>query len=57
MGRIDVLVNSAGHGPKGQILKITDREWFNSMEIYFLNVVRAVRMNTNYEKTKKWFYY
>ena len=26
-GRVDVLVNSAGHGPKGQILEITDNEW------------------------------
>ena len=24
-GRIDVLVNSAGHGPKGELLKITDQ--------------------------------
>ena len=43
-GRIDVLVNSAGHGPKGEILKISDKEWFDSMEIYFLNVVRAVKI-------------
>ena len=52
-GRIDVLVNSAGHGPKGQILKITDREWFNSMEIYFLNVVRAVRIVSPIMKKQK----
>ena len=37
-GRIDVLVNSAGHGPKGEILKISDDEWIRGMEIYFLNV-------------------
>ena len=45
-GRIDVLVNSAGHGPKGNILNITDQEWIDSMEIYFLNVVRASRLVT-----------
>ena len=45
-GRIDVLVNSAGHGPKGDILKISDEEWFIGMETYFLNVVRAVRIIT-----------
>ena len=26
-GRIDVLVNSAGHGPKGPILEISDDDW------------------------------
>ncbi|RPI31111.1 MAG: SDR family NAD(P)-dependent oxidoreductase, partial [Hyphomicrobiaceae bacterium] len=26
-GRVDVLVNSAGHGPRDQILKITDEQW------------------------------
>ena len=39
-GRIDVLVNSAGHGPRGSILEITDDDWFHGMETYFLNVVR-----------------
>ena len=52
-GRIDVLVNSAGHGPKGQILKISDEEWFTGMETYFLNVVRAVRMVTPIMKKQK----
>ena len=52
-GRIDVLVNSAGHGPKGQILKISDREWITGMETYFLNVVRAVRMVTPIIKKQK----
>ena len=49
-GRIDVLVNSAGHGPKGEILKISDDDWFKSMEIYFLNVVRSVRLVTPFMK-------
>lgn len=44
--RIDVLVNSAGHGPKGEILNISDQEWHEGMEIYFLNVVRALRVIT-----------
>ncbi len=52
-GRIDVLVNSAGHGPKGQILKITDDEWVRGMEIYFLNVVRALRIVTPIMKKQK----
>ena len=45
-GKIDVLINSAGHGPKGDILDISDDNWINGMEIYFLNVVRAVRIIT-----------
>ncbi len=52
-GRIDVLVNSAGHGPKGEILKITDEDWFLGMETYFLNVVRASRIITPIMKKQK----
>ena len=52
-GRIDVLVNSAGHGSKGQILKISDDEWLKNMEVYFLNVVRACRIVTPIMKKQK----
>lgn len=45
-GRIDVLVNSAGHGPRGPILEISDEDWFRGMETYFLNVVRPTRLVT-----------
>jgi len=45
-GKIDILINSAGHGPKGDILEITDEEWFRGMEVYYLNVVRAARVIT-----------
>ena len=51
--RIDVLVNSAGHGPKGEILKITDEEWIIGLETYFLNVVRAIRYVTPIMKKQK----
>lgn len=43
-GRIDVLVNSAGHGPRAPILELTDEDWATGMEIYFLNVVRPTRL-------------
>ncbi|EYD76905.1 3-oxoacyl-[acyl-carrier protein] reductase [Rubellimicrobium mesophilum DSM 19309] len=43
-GRIDALVNSAGHGPRAPLLEISDEDWHKGMDIYFLNVVRAVRL-------------
>ncbi len=43
-GRIDVLVNGAGHGPKGPLLSISDEDWVKGFNVYFLNVVRATRM-------------
>jgi len=43
-GRIDVLVNSAGHGPKGDILEISDDDWHKGMEVYLLNVIRPTRI-------------
>lgn len=45
-GRIDVLVNSAGHGPKGPLLDLSDEDWHQGMEVYFLNVVRPTRLVT-----------
>lgn len=42
--RIDVLVNSAGHGPRGPILEMTDEQWHEGMDVYFMNVVRATRL-------------
>jgi len=45
-GRIDVLVNSAGHGPRAPVLEITDEDWHRGMDTYFLNVVRATRLVT-----------
>ncbi len=45
-GRIDVLVNSAGHGPKGPVLEISDDEWHKGMEVYLMNVIRPTRLVT-----------
>lgn len=45
-GRVDVLVNSAGHGPRAPILELTDDDWHRGMEVYFLNVVRPTRLVT-----------
>ena len=40
------MVNSAGHGPKGELLKISDADWQSGMEFYLLNVVRIARLVT-----------
>jgi NAD(P)-dependent dehydrogenase (short-subunit alcohol dehydrogenase family) len=45
-GRIDVLVNSAGHGPKGPVLEISDDDWHQGMEVYLMNVIRPTRLVT-----------
>ncbi|SDH62089.1 MULTISPECIES: SDR family oxidoreductase [Bosea] len=45
-GRVDVLVNSAGHGPRAPILDITDEDWHRGMDTYLLNVIRPVRLVT-----------
>jgi len=43
-GRIDVLVNSAGHGPRAQIIEITDEQWHTGLDVYLMNVIRPVRL-------------
>jgi len=43
-GRIDVLVNSAGHGPKGAVLALTDDDWLRGMNVYLMNVIRPTRL-------------
>ncbi len=45
-GRVDVLVNSAGHGPRAPLLDLSDEDWHQGMEVYFLNVVRPTRLVT-----------
>ena len=43
-GRVDVLVNSAGHGPRAPILDITDEQWHTGLDVYLMNVIRATRI-------------
>lgn len=52
-GRIDALVNSAGHGPRAPLLDLTDEDWHRGMDVYFLNVVRPTRLVTQIMQAQK----
>ncbi|MFG0499717.1 SDR family oxidoreductase [Pseudomonas sp. YQ_13] len=52
-GRIDLLVNSAGHGPRAPILDISDEDWHKGMDTYLLNVIRPTRLVTPYMQRQK----
>ena len=52
-GRIDALVNSAGHGPKAQIVEITDEQWHTGLDVYLLNVIRPTRLVTPIMQAQK----
>ncbi len=52
-GRIDVLVNSAGHGPRAPLLEITDAQWHTGMDVYLMNVIRPTRLVTPIMQAQK----
>ena len=52
-GRVDVLVNSAGHGPRKQILELTDADWQGGMDVYFLSAIRPIRLVTPIMQAQK----
>ena len=52
-GRVDVLVNSAGHGPRAQLVEITDEQWHTGMDVYLMNVIRSVRLVTPIMQAQK----
>jgi NAD(P)-dependent dehydrogenase (short-subunit alcohol dehydrogenase family) len=43
-GRIDALVNSAGHGPRGELAELTDADWHEGLDTYLLPMIRAARL-------------
>ncbi len=43
-GRIDVLVNSGGHGPRAPVLDLTDEDWHRGLDVYLMNVIRPTRI-------------
>jgi NAD(P)-dependent dehydrogenase (short-subunit alcohol dehydrogenase family) len=45
-GRIDAVVNNTGHPPKGELLDISDADWYLGLDLLILNVVRMARLVT-----------
>ena len=52
-GRIDALVNSAGHGPRAPVLELSDEDWHRGMDVYFLGAVRPTRLVTPIMQAQK----
>jgi NAD(P)-dependent dehydrogenase (short-subunit alcohol dehydrogenase family) len=52
-GRIDALVNSAGHGPRAALLELSDEQWHQGIDTYFLNVVRPTRLVVPHMKRQR----
>jgi NAD(P)-dependent dehydrogenase (short-subunit alcohol dehydrogenase family) len=52
-GRIDALVNSAGHGPRAPILDITDDQWRQGMDVYLMCAIRPTRLVTPIMQAQK----
>ncbi len=45
-GQIDAVISSAGHGPKGAVLDISDEDWHAGMDFYLMNVIRIAKIVT-----------
>ena len=45
-GRIDAVVNNAGHVPRGDLLSLSDADWLAGMEMLLLPVIRMARLVT-----------
>ena len=45
-GQIDAVVSSTGHGPKGDIMDISDADWHLGMDVYLNNIIRIAKIVT-----------
>ncbi|MEU1814643.1 SDR family NAD(P)-dependent oxidoreductase [Streptomyces roseifaciens] len=45
-GRIDAVVNGAGHARNDALLEVTDQDWRDGLDMLFLSVVRMARLVT-----------
>ncbi|MHC2439677.1 SDR family oxidoreductase [Bradyrhizobium sp. USDA 4451] len=52
-GRIDALINSAGHGPRAGVLELTDEQWHTGLDVYLMNVIRPTRLVAPHMQAQK----
>lgn len=45
-GRIDAVISSTGHPPKGALLSLSDEDWYAGVNLLLMNVVRLARLVT-----------
>ncbi|MEU4955262.1 SDR family oxidoreductase [Streptomyces lavendulae] len=45
-GRIDSVINGAGHARNDELLKVTDQDWHDGLDMLLLSVVRMARLVT-----------
>ena len=52
-GRIDAVVNSTGDPASGELLEITDEDWYAGLDLVLMNVVRMARLVTPTMRERK----
>lgn len=45
-GRLDAVINNTGHAAKGDLLDLTDAQWYEGVDLLLLSVVRMARAAT-----------
>ncbi len=53
-GTVHILVNNHGGPPAGAFEDINDETWYDSYELVFMSVVRAIRHVVPYMKNQRW---
>ena len=54
MGRVDILINNAGHAKAGPIEIVTDEEWQYDLDLKLMAAVRLSRLAFPGMKARKW---
>jgi NAD(P)-dependent dehydrogenase (short-subunit alcohol dehydrogenase family) len=42
-GRIDAVICNTGHAPKGDLIALTDKDWYKGIELLLMNTIRLAR--------------
>lgn len=54
MGRVDILINNAGHAKAGPIESVTDEEWQYDLDLKLMAAVRLSRLAFPGMKARRW---